>query len=220
MDVDSIVQQVATETKRQFHMVEREDIVQELWLWVAERPHKIEEWDAQGKNGPRRLAVALRRRARAYATAEKAVITGYDVADLYWYSTAQLREMLPMALDRDTWSEPGVSTETGKLSRTSAPNEGNNRLAMLCDVRAALETRSEADKELLWTHFGLGLDEDEHALSLGITVEALRTRLHRAVVRLQKALGGPKPEGLYVGTRRAVSNAQAVAMTRNQEDPE
>jgi DNA-directed RNA polymerase specialized sigma24 family protein len=217
---EGMVQQIATETKRQFPMVEREDIVQELWLWIAGHQEKVEKWAGEGKNGERRLATSLRRRGRSYAVHEKAAITGYDVGDNYWYSTGQLREILPMALDREVWADPGVAPETGKLSRTTAPSEGNNRLAMLCDVRSGLEAGSAVDKELLWTHFGLGLDKDEHALVLGVTVETLEKRLQRAVQRLQKRLGGPKPDGLYVGSRRAISNAQAQALTRSQEAEE
>jgi len=219
-DYSNMVAQIATETRRQFPMVDRDDIVQELWVWALSHKDKIDGWLDDGKRGERSLAKALRRRARAYATVEKAARVGYDATDNYYYSTGLLRELIPQALDRESWVEPGVHTDTGKLSRTTPPSEGGNRVAMLADVRASMETGSSTDKELLWTHFGLSLDEDEHALTLGITVEALRTRLHRAVVRLQRRLGGPKPDGLYVGTRRAISNAQAIAQTRNQEAEE
>lgn len=216
-----MVQQIATELKRSFPMVERDDLVQELWLWMAAHPEKVEAWSEDGKRGERFMGKALRRAGRAWAIGEKAAITGYDVDDLYFYTTGLLRELIPEALDRELWAEPGVAaSETGKLSPTGRPNEGGNRVAMLCDVRSSLEAGSQADKELLWTHFGLGMDEDEHALVLGVTVEALRTRVHRAVTRLQKRLGGPKPDGPYVGTRRVLSNAQAIARTRNQESEE
>lgn len=215
-----MVQQIATQVKRQFHMVERDDIVQELWLWLAEHTERVEEYASRGKHGERQLATALRRAGRAFAIKEKAAIVGYDLDDLYWYSTAQLRELLPLVMDRSLWVETGVPAETGRVSSTSDPAHGNNRLAILCDIRASLETCSERDKLLLWTHFGLGMEEDEHALTLGITTETLRKRVTRALQRLQRALGGPRPDQVYVGTRRALSNAQAQAITRNQEAEE
>lgn len=215
-----MIQQIATETKRNFPMVERDDIVQELWLWLASNPEKVEKWGDDGKRGERFLATALRRRGRAYGTVEKAGIVGYELDDLYWYSTGQLRELIPLAFDKGTWAETGMSLEESGGNRQSRPSEGNNRLAMLCDVRSSLEAGSEPDKLLLWTHFGLGMEEDEHAMTLGVTVETLRVRLHRAVVRVQKRLGGPRIDGPYVGTRRAMSNAQAQAITRNQESEE
>lgn len=219
-EFDGMVQQIATELKRQYRAVERDDLVQELWVWMCSHEDKVGEWAEDGKRGERRLATSLRRAGRGFAIREQAAKVGYDVEDVYFYSTGQLREILPLALDREMWAEPGVAPETGKLSRTAAPNEGNNRLAMLCDVRSGLESGSAGDKELLWTHFGLGMPETEHAMVLGVTEDALRMRVSRALQRLQKRLGGSRPEGLYVGSRRTISNAQAQAITRNQEDKE
>lgn len=216
LDISPLVEQVATEIRRQFFMVERGDILQELWVWVLEHPEKLEEFSAEGKLGERKLHTSLKRAGRAYAVAEKAQTAGYSVDDNYWYSTATLREILPQVLDRDVWTEPGVPQDTGKISRTSPASEGNNRLAMLCDVRDALEGVSQADKLLLWTHYGLQLDLDEHALSLGITTEALRTRVTRAISRLQRRLGGPRPDAQYVGRRKALSNVQAQSITKKE----
>lgn len=218
--IDDIIQQVATQTRRQFPMVERDDIVQELWLWTLEHQRKTDDWLAGGQDGVRQLAKSLARAGRAYAIKEKAAVVGYDVEDLYFYSTGQLRELLPIVLDRALWTEAGTPSDLGIITGTTDPALGNNRLAMLCDVRASLEAGRPADKELLWTAFGLALPDEEHAEQLGITVEALRTRVMRAVQRLQKALGGPKPDGLYQGTRRAMTNAQSLALTRNQEAEE
>lgn len=219
-EFSGMVAQIATEMKRQFPVVDRDDVAQELWLWMYAHPDKVEEWAENGKRGERSLATALRRFGRAWAIAERAHLMGYDVEDNYYYSTAQLRELLPVVMDRELWTEPGHADDTGKLSRTSRPNEGGNRLAMICDVRSGLETGSKSDKDLLWTHFGLALEEDEHALLLGITVETLRVRVTRAVQRLQRRLGGAKPESVVVGARRVLSNAQAQAITRNQESEE
>jgi len=220
MSYDNMIAQIATETKRRFPMLEREDIAQELWLWALEHDEKVQEWLGEGKRGEGRLAKSLRRRARAYAIREKAAVVGYEPEDNYFYSTGLLRELIPQALDRESWAESGTASETGKLSRTTPPSEGGNRIAMLADVRSALEAGTETDKELLWTHFGLQMDEEEHALVLGVTVDTFRKRVNRAVQRVQRRLGGAKPDGLYVGSRRAMSNAQALAMTRNQEAEE
>lgn len=215
-ELEPMVEQVTTEIRRQFFMVERADILQELWVWVLEHPKELEEWAEEGKHGERKLHTSLKRYGRAFAIAEKAHNAGYEVTDNYWYSSGELRKILPDVLDRSTWSEPGVRANTGKLSRTSPPAEGNNRLAMLCDIRDALEESSEADRTILWTHYGLQLDIDEHALSLGITTEACRTRVTRAIARLQRRLGGPRPDAQFVGRRKALSNAQAQSITKKE----
>ena len=211
-EIDDTIQRVTSSLKKQFHMVEREDIYQELWI-------KYLSTDCSHMNS-KMLWSTLRRAGVAFCTREKAAITGYDVDDLYYYSTGQLRELLPVVMDRTSWTQPGVVGDLGKITGTSDPAHGNNRLAMICDVRSALEACSESDKRLLWTAFGLALADDEHATSMGITEDALRMRVVRALQRLQRRLGGPRPQMDYQGTRRALSNAQAQAITRNQEDPE
>lgn len=211
-DVDETIQRVASSLKKQYQMVERDDIVQELWV-------KYLSTDTSHMNS-KMVWSTLRRAGAAFCTKEKAAITGYDVDDLYYYSTGQIRELLPLVMDRTSWVQQGVVADLGKISSTGDPALGNNRLAMICDVRSALEAGSDEDKHLLWTTFGLCLPEDEHALSMGITEDALRMRVVRALQRLQRRLGGPRPQENPTGHRRALSNAQAQALTRNQEDPE
>jgi DNA-directed RNA polymerase specialized sigma24 family protein len=211
-DIDDTIQRVTSSLKKQFHQVEREDIYQELWL-------KYLSTNTDHMNS-KMLWTSLRRAGVAFCTREKAAITGYDVEDLYYYSTGQLRDLLPVVLDRESWGGTGVVQDLGKITGGGDPAHGNNRLAMICDVRSALEACSDEDKRLLWTVFGLRVDDDEYATSLGITADALRMRVVRALKRLQRHIGGPRPDGLYEGTRRALSNAQAQAVTRNQEAPE
>lgn len=211
-DVDETIQRVTSSLKKQFRMVEREDIYQELWI-------KYLSTDCTHMNS-KMLWSTLRRAGVAFCTREKAAITGYDVDDLYYYSTGQIRELLPIVLDRESWIGTGVVADLGKITGTGDPALGNNRLAMICDVRSALEACSDHDKRLLWTVFGLRVDDTEYAMSLGITEDALRMRVVRALQRLQRHLGGPRPQELFQGRRKALSNAQAQAITRNQEDPE
>lgn len=212
-----MIEKVASSVKKQFPQVDREDIRQEIWIWALEKDDKVSDYLDGGKAGRRMLWSALRRAGVSYAAVEKARVLGYDPADQFHYSVGQLRELLPLALDRDSW----VMASNGSQERTaltSDPAHGNNRLAMICDVRSALEACSEEDKHLLWTAFGLSMDDVDHANVEGITTDALRSRVNRALRRLQKHLGGPKPAP-YTG-RRAISNAQAYVITKNQEGVE
>jgi hypothetical protein len=211
-EIQDTIQRVASSLKKQFHQVEREDIVQELWV-------KYLSTNTDHMNR-KMLWSTLRRAGTAFCTLEKAAITGYDPDDLYFYSTGQLRELLPVVMDRESWTQTGVVADLGKITSTGDPALGNNRLAMICDVRSALEACSETDKRLLWTAFGLRVDDTEYAMSLGITEDALRMRVVRALRRLQQRLGGPRPDIGSYGRRRALSNAQAQAITHNQEAPE
>lgn len=217
--LEDMVERVATQVKRAFPQVDRNDIRQEVWIWALENADKVEAWlEEGGKRAHGSLYTALRRAGTAYATREKAAIVGYDPDDLHYYSLAQLRELLPLCMDREAWYLTGVDDEN-RTKSTVDPALGNTRLAMICDVRASLEAGSPGDKHLLWTVFGLAKDEATYAEELGITEDALLHRVTRALQRVQKRLGGPNPLTEYDGNRRAISNAQAQAITHNQEDP-
>lgn len=211
-DPSDMIERVATSVKKQFHEVDREDLVQELWLkWCSTDTSHMNE---------KMMWSTLRRAGVAWSTKERAHIVGYEPEDLFYYSTGQIQELLPVVMDRESWTTTTVVGERAETKPNSDPAHGNNRLAMICDVRSALEACSEADKRLLWTAFGLGVSNEEHALSFGITEDAMRMRIVRALRRLQKHLGGPDPAPRFQGGRRALSNSQAQAITRNQEDPE
>ena len=42
-----MVQQIASEYRNKYNMVDRADIEQELWLWFAEHPNSITRWKAE-----------------------------------------------------------------------------------------------------------------------------------------------------------------------------
>lgn len=211
-EIDEMIQRITSSVRKQFPMVDRDDIYQECWV-------KYLTLDTTHMN-ERMLWSSIRRAAAAWCTKEKAQIVGYDVEDLYYYSTAQIRELLPVVLEREAWVQTGVINDLGKISSGTDPAHGNNRLAMIVDVKASLEAGSETDKVLLWTAFGLRLPDQEHAESLGITEDALRMRVTRALQRLQNRLGGPRPQDPPHGARKALSNAAAQAITRSQEAEE
>lgn len=208
IDVEDTIARVASSLRKQYPMVERDDIVQELWVYYLSK-------DFSHANS-KMLWTSLRRAGARWCSKEKAAVVGYEEQDLYHYSIGQIQELLPLAFNRNAWTLRGKEQVEGKAG--GDPAHGNSHLAMICDVRSGLETGSAEDKALLWTAYGLGLDSTEHALSLGLTDAALRMRLNRAMQRLQRRLGGPKPsERDYVGTRRVLSNAASQAITRNQE---
>lgn len=211
-DLDTMFQRITSSVRKQFPMVDRDDIYQECWL-------KYLSMDATHMN-EKMIWSSIRRAAASWCVKEKAQIVGYDVEDLYYYSTAQIRELLPTVLEREAWVQSGVVNDLGKISVGHDPAHGNNRLAMLVDVKASLEAGSEQDKTLLWTAFGLQMPEQEHAESLGITEDALRMRVNRALRRLQNRLGGPRPQEPPSGLRKALSNAAAQHITRSQEAEE
>jgi DNA-directed RNA polymerase specialized sigma24 family protein len=215
---EGMVGQVAYSVGRHFPFVDLEDLRQELWLWLVEHQEKVQVW-GQEATGDRRTAKSLRRAARAVCLDLKAQRGGYDLGDLWFYSVGQLRQLLPDVLDTEGWTASSPALSPDRVQSQSLVNEGNNRLAMLVDVKDAFLRLADEDQQLLYVHYRVH-EEEQHATELEISVEALRSRVTRALTRLQRELGGPQPDVEWVGTRRAMSNATAQALTRSAYEEE
>lgn len=140
-----------------------EDVVQQtflnLWRTVVEMPGGQKRGDASVRAWLFQLA-----RNAAYRSARRHVGEPAHTEDL-----SQLGQ-------RAGWGED-VDPE-----RLAAALEDRQRL------RAALETLPLDDQEVLWLRDVEGLDGDEAALALDMPLATMKTRLHRARLRLRAVL--------------------------------
>ena len=68
-----VVDSVALEYHKKFDMVEIPDLRQALWLWFAEHPNKLKEWEAIGERDAKNLIYrSLRNQAIDYCQRWKA----------------------------------------------------------------------------------------------------------------------------------------------------
>lgn len=220
-DYSDMAHIIARSVARSYSMVEIADIVQELALWWYDHPRAVKRYleDENQKAGEKKLARAFKNAARRYAEKEKARAAGYNVNDVFWYNTGALRELLPLI-----WADKSALTfgvkgpDDGQPRRKAALNEGNNLLAMLADVERGLEKLPPNHESVIWMVFHGGLDYDELAQELKTTRHAAEQRVQRALEVLVDKLGGEQPYFDGPGSRRAVSNASAIANTRNTYD--
>jgi RNA polymerase sigma factor (sigma-70 family) len=215
--------QVANDVRRRNPLVDRDDFVQECFVWTLTHPAKLAEYreDEDHKAGDRKLYGALRNACRDYARRDKAARLGYDPDDEVFYTLLVLKdELLPAVYDED-WL-PSQGTHQESVRSGADPAHGNNWLATLVDVSAALDKQSEDDRWLLENYYRTGLTQQEIADDLGISQPLVSKRLGRAVKRIHEQLGGPKPfvmpaesddETEPFGARKAISNAHARAKT-------
>lgn len=217
---DNLIRRIASEYARTYTMVEMDDILQNLYEWwytPANTDYINGYINDDGEEGRRKLVRSLRNEAYKHCLFEKAQQEGYEPEDLQWYTADQVSDLLPVALDSSTlvYETPLVDT----MGRSNVdPAEGNTRMAAVADVARALEQIDTEDRTFLAVVFSLNLDWDEIGRFFDILPDSAQKRYRRIVERVQRKLGGRRPDGWFgfVGSRRAMSNAAAIAITREQ----
>jgi len=176
------------------NLVTSDDVFQHLSLWAVEHWHKIEEWEGQ-QSLVFKLKRTFNNESQKFAAKERAYKTKSIPSDAFYYTHEILQELLKDVWHYEQWVSSAAPSDAEFVSKTSKPNEGNNREAMLSDVSDALERLNEQDRELLRRRFdGGGTDVDVLAIEYQISDEALRKRVSRALTKLQDRLGGEQPQ--------------------------
>lgn len=197
---DTVVQQykpmvykIANEYNRKFRSVDRDDIVQEIWMWFITHPNKVKEWSSVPfKESERLFARSLRNAAMSFCVKEKARIEGYHVNDVFWYSKDFIKELLPAVLS-DDWKRIQESFD-GNNRTPKPPNEAGDWMVYAADIRKAYETLDDEDRKLV----DLFYVNDVHGSVLmeetgRPTIRAAEMAANRAVGKMVKLLGGERP---------------------------
>lgn len=195
------VRKAANYTAHRYRLynVEAEDVQQELFVWLfGEGRSRVERWLANDPQQTTRIYRSLLDRALGYAEKEKAIKCGYEVDDITWYTPSMVEALLPLAMDSTYSGLQGKVGEAETSGRRSgkAPNEGGDLLAGVMDIRRAVDSCPDWVGDTFLHHEPGAVGWDE------------------AVQTVINYLGGERP---YLGRRRPMSNAQAQAITREQE---
>lgn len=217
------VNQAATATYRAYSQwITFPDVAAQLWLWVTENAARVDDY-LNREEGERIVRSILNQEARKYAIKERAMSTGYSPDDLTWYSHAMIRNVLPDVFDYEDWQTFG----SGGNDRGSKPiaNATGDRLATILDIKGALTKLQKDQVAILREHYGNGVSVDACAIVLGISSEAARKRVDRAVYAIRDQLNGQRQTDPYEAVngqfdtrtsgRKAMSNAAARKMTDN-----
>lgn len=229
---------VARQVHSRFPMVERDDLSQEALIWAVKHPERLQECleMEDPMECSQRLSGAMRNAAREYARRQRASANKGDVSDDVWYqigvlkgtkTTGDGRGLLHHIYDDSSWMYPENNRpEGGNTGRSSKPDpaEGNGWLATLSDVSRAVSLIPPADQGLIEWHYQHGKTYEEigELCDPPVSAQTVMRRMDRAVKKVQQVLGGPKPrkdpeepgwDAEIVGTRHAISNASARAIT-------
>lgn len=187
-----IVDSVAYEYHKRFHMVEIADLRQTLYQWFAEHPNKLDEWEAIGdKDAKNLLYRSLRNQALDYCQRWKAKSIGYDVTDNFYYDIDLVANLLPSVL-RGEFNR-SHKTDLGLPHGTQAPNEGGNGVVMMIEIDYGFWKLPKDERNLLILRYGDAMELVDMANALGTTEDAMRMKINRILKKLVRNIGGFKP---------------------------
>lgn len=198
-EANEICWNVARRVAARFTHSTAEDLSQEIWLWIAGHQDEILAWPDEYR--VQRLYRQGYHVARAYATRERAVCTGYEPQDEYFYRIGALRKILPLFYG-EAHDEIYVPDRDAVL-----------------DLERAFTKIDLASAVLLREVFG---EDDAEGRTKALAVvweiseDAARMKVQRALKALQEALGGPDPYYKPPARRPVLSNAQARALIGRQ----
>lgn len=189
---DGLVGAIAYEFSRKYKILDVDDVRQELWVWFLEHPNKVKVWEELGnKQSIKLIARSLRNAAKDYCQKQKAQMGGYRVEDNYYYDKELVEALLPAVIRGDLVA-PAV-VDLGFISGKKVASEGGNWFAMMADIDWGLEKLTSEQKSIIFLRYGDGCDNKTFAKELGITEDAARMRVNRALNNLINFLGGSKP---------------------------
>lgn len=215
-EFETVVLRTTRQAARRSHAAQRgfvdmEDLVQEGYAYILLNQEKVEGWLEDGSVDL--LRHALYQHMHVITMRQRYLQDGTRPEDYYVYQYAVLEDLLPEALD----TQPNYGTSTSDLNTQvksgKSPAEGGDRMAMVADVKAALLSLSEKERELiLRKYFGNGLTDEQLSKDLDIPESTINKQVRAAMRKMARALGSEP-----VRRRKAMSNAHAQHVTKEQD---
>jgi hypothetical protein len=194
-EYDGMVRQVASEYHKKYNMVERQDIAQELWIWFATHPRKMNEWlSEEEKDRTKLVAKSLRNAAYDFCLREKARVEGYNPDDVFFYRKEFIKMLLPAIIAEDWAKIENALTMGGKAPKAMA--EANDWMAYSADIKYALSRLEDKDRILVEEFYGKDIDGNalhEQVLPEKSTARAAMMQANRALNKMVRSLGGFPP---------------------------
>lgn len=182
--------------------VEYKDLIQELNIYVLQRPKLEEDLDEsytvskdETKWVARKIMARFRRHIEKYSRKEKAAKVGYSTGDEFFYNTVTIASILPIALQFDVQGATLIDkVDDGQPRKSPAPNEGGNLMAMAIDVKSAVELLDKDEQYIIDLRYGASpMTLSDIAKELGLSDSTVDRRVQRILRKIIDHLGGPTP---------------------------
>ena len=214
--LDPIVKQISRSIGRHFlSYVSIPDIEQELWAHIMLKQTHVAGYLTHPE-GMGAINTMLVRQAKYYCGQERAASLGIDPDDFAIYSPQVVRTLLADVFEYEDWQSFAMNYD--KMPSGKRLEATTDRIAMLCDVKSAVEKLPERDYNIIIARFKYHYDDEALAEMLDIAISSVDTTVRRSVNRIAKSLSEPDISIEYVGTRKVRSNAAARAELSNLHD--
>lgn len=199
-DYYHMVNRISSEYASKFKMVEKADVIQELWLWFMTHPNKIDEWTSldNQKDADKLFARSLRNAALDYCLREKAVKEGYNYADNFWYTKDFIKMLIPAVLSDDWTKLDNALSNTGRNTKSLA--ESGDWMAYAADIKSAFGKLTEQEQNLVFLFYAEDLEGEDLHVVAGEDKSSKRATMmqaNRAIAKMVKSLGGNPPFADY-----------------------
>lgn len=191
--------------------VEFDDLKQSACEYALRRKDKVEEYlfevDDDGKlqrrgegsvrQGETAMITFLRRHLERIARKEKATRSGYSTEDEYFYRATTVESLIKVwgSGDYDVAGQVLDPTDMGGKRAKKLASEGNNLLAMISDVDAAMKRIDDRVRTVLIERFVYDMTLHQIADELGVSVQRVEQLSARGIRKVIEELGGPNPWG-------------------------
>ena len=177
----ALAKSVARKVGSKWSLAEVDDLASELALWLVEHESVLERYRAD-EFGEGKLFVSLRRRATKWCAREQMIRSGGPLEDFEPYTVAQVERALPFIFED--------IPQTVHVEGT--PFNGGHGLALviLTDLRGAFQDMPEQVRETIALRFRDGMSFTDMGRLTGISGEAAKKRVQRAVRRMRDHLSG------------------------------
>lgn len=186
----------------------REDFEAHCWLIVFENRDAFSQ--ALTREDDKSIIGHLTAEAMRFGLAEKAVQHGYSIEDMIEYPPAMIRHLLPDVFDLENVQSFESKWDAMPRSKGLA-NATGDKLAHVLDIRSALPRLTQKQYDAIVWRYKMGYSFQLIGQELGISEEAAKDRVRKAIRSLSKTLrrgaGGSTPEGRSTSRREVHSNA-------------
>jgi RNA polymerase sigma factor (sigma-70 family) len=189
--------------KRSFHKyVETEDLKQAALEYSVKRKKKIQDYlnresKVERKRGESAVITLLRRAAERYARKEKAVASGYEAEDEYFYFQSLVENLIQIWSTGD-YDLAGQVLDPAQMSGQKIKrvlSEGGNLLALVSDIDQAMKILDKRTIACLRMRFADQMSLREIAEMFEVTPQRIEQIINRGFGRIVKELGGRSPYG-------------------------